>query len=39
VLPCGPRSIRFRLPFVLKKEEVDFALERVSDCLTAGVRS
>ena len=38
-LPCGPRSVRFRLPFVMTRDEVDFALERVADGLAAGVGS
>lgn len=27
-LPCGPRSIRFRLPFVIQPEEIDEILNR-----------
>jgi L-lysine 6-transaminase len=36
-LRAGERSIRFRMPFVINKEEVGQLLERVSDCVPAGV--
>jgi L-lysine 6-transaminase len=36
-LPAGTHSIRFRLPFVLTKEEADDALGRVADCIPASV--
>jgi L-lysine 6-transaminase len=32
-LPCGPRSIRFRLPFVVQTEEVDEMLNRTEASL------
>ena len=36
-LRSGLRSIRFRLPFVLTEEEAGLVLERVADCVPAGV--
>jgi L-lysine 6-transaminase len=36
-IACGDRSIRFRLPFVIEKAEVDQALEKVASCLPARV--
>jgi len=36
-LASGPRAIRFRMPLVVEKAEVDAALERVADCLPARV--
>jgi L-lysine 6-transaminase len=35
VLPCGPRSIRFRLPFVIGEDEVDEILARVEASVQA----
>jgi L-lysine 6-transaminase len=32
-LASGPRSIRFRLPFVVTEEEIRTALGRISDCV------
>jgi len=34
-LPCGERSVRFRLPFVVTESEVDRALETLAACLPA----
>ncbi len=36
-LPCGPRSVRFRMPFVVTEEHVAQALERIAASLPAGV--
>ncbi len=38
-LPSGERSIRFRMPLVVSKAEIDTALERVASCLPAKVRA
>lgn len=35
LLPCGERSIRFRLPFVISREETSAALDRVAAALGA----
>ncbi len=37
LLPCGSRSIRFRLPFVINEKEVDMAVERVAAALPVAV--
>jgi L-lysine 6-transaminase len=37
-LPCGPRSIRFRLPFVIQPEEVDEILNRTEASLRPSSR-
>ena len=36
-LASGPQAIRFRLPLIVEKAEIDAALERVADCLPARV--
>jgi L-lysine 6-transaminase len=36
-LKSGTHSIRFRLPFVITRDEVQLVLERVADCLPARV--
>ncbi|MBI5364240.1 MAG: hypothetical protein HZA53_13760 [Planctomycetes bacterium] len=38
-IQCGDRSIRFRLPFVVQKSEIDLALSKVERCLPARVRA
>jgi L-lysine 6-transaminase len=38
-LPSGERAIRFRLPLVVSKAEIDTALERIASCLPARVRA
>ena len=38
-LPCGPRTVRFRLPLIVSAEEVDKALEMVANALPAGVQA
>jgi L-lysine 6-transaminase len=38
-LPSGERSIRFRLPLIVSKPEIDTALERIAACLPAKVRA
>ncbi len=38
-LPCGARSVRFRLPLVISAEEVDKALEMVANALPAKVQA
>lgn len=35
LLPCGERSIRFRLPFVMSREETSLALDRVAAAVGA----
>lgn len=37
-LPCGPRSIRFRLPFVIQPEEIDEVLNRTEMSLRRPIR-
>jgi L-lysine 6-transaminase len=37
VLACGQRAVRFRLPLVFEKKEVQILLERVEACLPSGV--
>ncbi len=37
LLPCGNRSIRFRLPFTINADEVDMAVERVTAALPVAV--
>jgi len=34
-LPSGERSVRFRLPLVVRAQEVELALERIADCVPA----
>ena len=36
-LKSGSDSIRFRMPLVIKSEEIDTALERIASCLPARV--
>lgn len=36
VLPCGGRSLRFRLPFVITAEEIAIALERLAAAVARG---
>jgi L-lysine 6-transaminase len=38
-LGSGERSIRFRTPFVLTREEVEIGLARVADCLPARIQA
>jgi L-lysine 6-transaminase len=38
-LASGERAIRFRLPLIVSKAEIDTALERVASCLPAKVRA
>ncbi len=38
-LPCGPRSVRFRMPFVVTEEHIGTAVERVASSLPSGVRA
>jgi len=38
-LASGERSIRFRLPFVVQKNEIDSALEKIASCLPARQRA
>ena len=38
-LASGERAIRFRLPFVVQKAEIDVALEKVAACLPSRVRA
>lgn len=38
-IQCGDRSIRFRLPFVVQKADVDLALAKLERCLPAKVRA
>jgi 4-aminobutyrate aminotransferase-like enzyme len=37
-LPCGPNSIRFRLPFVIQPEEIDEILNRTEASLRPPTR-
>jgi L-lysine 6-transaminase len=34
-LPCGQRSVRFRLPLCVRREEIDEGLQRTQDAVTA----
>ncbi len=38
-LPSGDTAIRFRLPFVVQKNEIDAALEKIAACLPGRVRA
>ncbi|MBK7877081.1 MAG: L-lysine 6-transaminase [Planctomycetes bacterium] len=38
-IQSGDRSIRFRLPFVVQKAEIDLALTKIETCLPARVRA
>jgi len=38
-LPTGTHSVRFRMPLVVTAEDVSVALERVAQCLPAGVQA
>jgi 4-aminobutyrate aminotransferase-like enzyme len=37
-LPCGPRSIRFRLPYVISADEIDEILARTEASLRPPTR-
>ncbi|HTF91252.1 MAG TPA: L-lysine 6-transaminase [Planctomycetota bacterium] len=37
-LKSGAQAIRFRMPFVVGAEEIDWALDRIESCLPAGVQ-
>lgn len=38
-LPCGPASVRFRLPLIISADEVSELLSRVAACAPAGARA
>jgi L-lysine 6-transaminase len=38
-LPCGERSVRFRMPLIVSAEEIDRALEMIANALPAKVQA
>lgn len=38
-LPCGPRSVRFRMPLIVTSAEIDRALEMIANALPAKVQA